>query len=139
MECFLSTFLFQNNSNPCVILFYPICFFYSNIITTPRVQILVSNNIFTVLVLSIFKLDWSIVNLQGCGNFCCTTKWPSHAYTHIHYLSDSFPPWMIREYWVEFSVLSTRSLQANHSMYLSVHMPILNPQSIPSTPLSCPL
>ena len=28
---------------------------------------------------------WSIVNLQGCDNFCCTTQWPSHTYTHIHF------------------------------------------------------
>ena len=36
-----------------------------------------------------FKFYWSIVNLQGCDNFCCTKKWPFH--THVHSLSDSFP------------------------------------------------
>ena len=38
---------------------------------------------------------------------------------------------MIAEYWIEFSVLYGRSPLANHSIYLSVPVPIPNPQSIP--------
>ena len=41
---------------------------------------------------------------------------------------------MITEYQVEVSGLYTRSLLANHSIYLSVHMPIPTPQSIPPHP-----
>ena len=33
-----------------------------------------------------FLFYWSIVDLQGWDNFCCTTKWPSHTYTYIHSL-----------------------------------------------------
>ena len=38
-----------------------------------------------------FKFYWSVVNWQDCDNFCCTTKGPSHTYTHTHCPSDSFP------------------------------------------------
>ena len=34
---------------------------------------------------------WSIVDLQGCDNFCCTTKRFSYTCTYIHSLSHSFP------------------------------------------------
>ena len=37
------------------------------------------------------------------------------------------------EYCVGFSVLYSRYLLTNHSTYLSVHIPIPNPQSIPPT------
>ena len=70
-----------------------------------------------------FRFYWSIVNLQGCNNFCCTIKWPSHTYTHIHSLSDHFPTYIIIEYWVQFSALHSRSPLANHSMYQHVDMP----------------
>ena len=39
----------------------------------------------------------------------------------------------------KFSVLYSRSLLDNHSMYLSLHMPIPNPQSIPKSPDLSPL
>ena len=39
------------------------------------------------LFLFFFKFYWSLVDLQSCDNFCCTTKWFSHAYAHIHSLS----------------------------------------------------
>ena len=84
------------------------------------------------------KFYWGIFNLQGCGNFCCTANWPSHSYTHIHSLLDSFPTQIIMVYWVDFSVLYIRSPLANHSIYLSVHMPILNLQSISPTPSPVP-
>ena len=34
----------------------------------------------------------------------------THIYTHIHSFSDSFPTYVVTEYWVEFSVLYSRSL-----------------------------
>ena len=49
----------------------------------------------------------------------------------MHALSGSFPTQMIGEYWVDVSVSYSRSLLANHSIYLRVPMPIPNPQSIP--------
>ena len=45
---------------------------------------------FFLLLFYFFKFFSSIVNLQGCDHFCCTTKWHSHTYTYIHSL-DSFP------------------------------------------------
>ena len=39
---------------------------------------------------------------------------------------------MITEHWAEFSGLSSRSLLANHSIYVSVHVPAPNPKSIPT-------
>ena len=47
-------------------------------------------------------------------------------------LSDS--TWIMTEYWVEFPVLYIRSPLASPSVYPSVHMPVLNPQSIPPSP-----
>ena len=38
-----------------------------------------------------FKFYYSIVDLKGCDNFCCTKKWFRYTCTHIHSLSDSFP------------------------------------------------
>ena len=31
-----------------------------------------------------FQFHWSIVDIQCCDNFCCTTKRFSYTYTHIH-------------------------------------------------------
>ena len=64
-----------------------------------------------------FKFNWSIVDLQGCDNFCCTTKWFSYTCTHIRSLSDSFPTQIITEYWVEFPVLYNRS-PFGHSFHI---------------------
>ena len=83
------------------------------------------------------KFYWSIVGLQCCDNFCCATNWFSYTYTPIHSFSDSFPRWIITKYWVQFSMLYSRSPLANHSIYLSVHRPISKPQST-HTP-TCPL
>ena len=75
------------------------------------------------------KFYWSVIDLQ-CDSFCCTTKWFSYMCTHVHSFSDSLPIQIITEHWVEFSVLYRRSLLANHSRYLSVHMPMPTPPSI---------
>ena len=55
-----------------------------------------------------FVLEYSY--LQYCASFRCIAEWLSYAYTCIHSLSDSFPIWVITEYWVEFPVLYGRSL-----------------------------
>ena len=83
---------------------------------------------------SLFKFYWSLVNLQGYDNFCCTTKCFSHTYALIHSFSDSFPKEIIAEYWVEFSVPYSSSPLANHPVYLSVYMPVPNPKSLPPPP-----
>ena len=36
------------------------------------------------ILISLFKFYWSIVDLQGCVSFRCTTKWVSYTYTYIH-------------------------------------------------------
>ena len=47
------------------------------------------------------KSSWDIVDLQGCDNFFSQqSDSVTHIYTYI--LSDSFPTWIITEYWVEF-------------------------------------
>ena len=51
-------------------------------------------------------------------------------HTDIHSLSDSFPTQIITEYWVELSVLCSRSPLVNHSIYVGVHMSVPNTQSI---------
>ena len=79
-----------------------------------------------------FKFCCSIIELQGCETFCCTTKWFSHTYTHIHSLPDSFPTQIITECWVECPVPYSRSPVANHSIDFRGHRPI------PNSSLSCP-
>ena len=84
------------------------------------------------------KLYWTPVDLQCCDNFCSTTNWFSYTCKHIHSLSDSFPAWSITEYWVEFSMLYSKSPLISHSIYQGVHMPSPNIHSIP-LPLTWPL
>ena len=49
-----------------------------------------------------FRMDW----LECCVSFRYTIKWLSYTYTYIH----SFLRYIIIEYWVELSVLYSRSL-----------------------------
>ena len=56
------------------------------------------------------KIYWGILNLQGCANFRYTAKWICHTNTYIHSSPDFLPIQTITEYWVEFSVLYSRSL-----------------------------
>ena len=84
-----------------------------------------------------FKCYWSIVDLECCDNFYCTTKRFSYTCTHIYSLSNSFPTWMITESWVVFSVLYSRSLLATPSIDLRVQMPIPHSHS-PPTPQPVP-
>ena len=58
-----------------------------------------------------FFLNWSRVDLQYCVNFRCTAK-------------------IIREYWVEFPVLYSRSLSAVYFIHSSVYMLTLNSQFV---------
>ena len=66
-----------------------------------------------------FQFFWNRVDLQCCVIFCCTAQWSS--YTYIQSFLDSFPIQVITEYWVEFSVLYSRSLL---DIYSSVYMSI---------------
>lgn len=38
-----------------------------------------------------FHFYWGMVDLQGCHNFCCTTKWFNDTWTHTHVLSPLCP------------------------------------------------
>ena len=76
----------------------------------------------------------SIVNLPGCDEICCTTKWPSHIYTYIHSL------WLFSH--IDYHGILSRVLCAIQQvpmdqsfLYLSVHMPDTNPcASLPPSP-----
>ena len=60
-------------------------------------------------------------DLQGCINFCYIAEWFSYTSTHIHSFSDSFPIEVITEYWVDFPVLYSRSLSANHPFHIQCY------------------
>ena len=67
-------------------------------------------------------------------------QWFTHAYAHIHSPSDSFPTYIIREYWVEFSVQNSRSPLANHStlkglIWVPVYLPLWPNCSLTPVPL----
>ena len=54
--------------------------------------------------------------------FMCIAYWFSYTYTSTYSFSDSFPTYVITEYWVEFPVLSSRSLLANYFICSSLRM-----------------
>ena len=70
-----------------------------------------------------FKFYWSIVDLQGCNHFLLQLYIDTHPFSlrFFSHIDD-------HRIWVEFSVLYARSPLASYSMYLSVHVPIPNPQ-----------
>ena len=68
--------------------------------------------------------------------FRCTAGW--HIYTCVYSSSNSFPIWVVTQYWAEFPVLYYRSLLVIYFKYSSVYMLIPNSQAIPpcnSSPL----
>ena len=50
------------------------------------------------------------------------TEQQTNFYTYIYSLSDSFPLYVITRYWVEFRVLSSRSLLFVYFIYNSVYL-----------------
>lgn len=65
-----------------------------------------------------WKFDWSIVDLQCSDHFCCTVRWFSCTCAHIPSPWGSFPTSIVTAYGDDVS----RSLLANHSLYLRVYM-----------------
>ena len=61
--------------------------------------------------------SWSKSDLQCCVSFRCITKWLGYTYTCIPSFSDSFLIQFITEYWVEFSLLYSRSFLVISSIY----------------------
>ena len=79
---------------------------------------------------------WSIVDLQGCVNFCCTEKW----FRYIYSFSYSFPLWFITGHWIQLPVLYSRTFVSIHPLFTSVHLLIPNSWSFPlppPSPLGC--
>ena len=71
-----------------------------------------------------------IIDWQCCVNFCCTTKWFRCIFFFIFFSI------IFTGYWIEFSVLYSRTLLFIYPMYNSLHLLIPNLESIPLlTPL----
>ena len=99
--------------------------------------VLYIRSLFVIYFILFFKnFYWSIVDLQCCVRFRCTAKWI--CYTYIHSFLDFFPIYAITEYWIEFALLSSRSLLVICFIYSSVYMSIPIFQFIP-LPASYPL
>ena len=67
--------------------------YHFNIVSFSLTSNYLSSHVVCILMsicLFVFKIFWSIVDLQYCVNFCCTIKWISYAYTHMLFLR-SFP------------------------------------------------
>ena len=76
-------------------------------------------------------LNWSVVDLQYCVNFWCTVKWISYTYILSTFFLDSFPIWVITEYWVEFPVWYNKPLLAICFIYGSMYVSIPTSKFIP--------
>ena len=110
-----------------VVLVSSLCIIIS---TNGQLVILLRSQLWTTI---FFKFYWYIVKVQGC-DISAVQQSDRVIHIYISILADSFPTYIITEYWVGFSVPHSRSPLVNHSIYLSVHMPVPNPQSIPPTP-----
>ena len=83
-----------------------------------------------------FKFYWSTADLQCFyNNFCYKTKWFSYTWTYIYSIFRFFPHIDYHIILGRASVLYSMSALTNHSIYLSMYVPVTNTQSIhPSSP-----
>ena len=65
-----------------------------------------------------------MVDLQCSVSFRHTENWIRYTYTYSYSFLDSFPIWVITEYWLEFPVWYSRSLLVIviYFIYISVYM-----------------
>ena len=77
----------------------------------------------------LYFLNWNIVVLQCCVNFCCTEViqlYIIHIYTYIHTHTHThsflyyFPLWFITRYWIQFPMVYSKILFI-HSIYTSLY------------------
>ena len=89
---------------------------------------------------------WSVVDLQCCINLCYAAKWlhaymyiciyvyrhiSIYIYIYIYSFSYYFPLWFIIGYWIEFTVLYSRTLLFVHPVCNNLYLLIPKPQDFP--------